>query len=73
MLTRLRELREDNDLSQSEIAKILNISQRAYSSYETGNRTIPYMSLVKLARFYNTSVDYILDMTDQLKPYPRKK
>ena len=68
MLTRLRELREDSDYNQTQIAKILNISQRTYSSYETGDRTIPYSALVKLARFYHTSVDYILDMTDQFKP-----
>lgn len=73
MLNRLRELREDNDFNQTEIAKILNVSQRTYSSYETGDRTIPYSALMKLARFYNTSVDYILDMTDHLKPYPPKK
>ena len=73
MLTRLRELREDNDLNQTEIAKVLNISQRTYSSYETGDRTIPYSALMKLAYFYNTSVDYILELTDLSKPYPRKK
>lgn len=73
MLPRLRELREDNDLNQTQVAKILNISQRTYSSYETGDRTIPYSALRTLARFYNTSVDYILDMTDQTKPYPPKK
>ncbi|MBQ8002727.1 MAG: helix-turn-helix transcriptional regulator [Clostridia bacterium] len=73
MLSRLRELREDNDLNQTEIAKVLNVSQRTYSSYETGDRTIPYTALIKLARFYNTSVDYILSITDQTKPYPPQK
>lgn len=57
---RLKELREDRDLTQSKVAKILNISQRAYSHYETGNRTIPLELLVKLADYYDTSVDYIL-------------
>lgn len=73
MLIRLRELREDNDFNQTQIAEILNVSQRTYSSYETGDRTIPYSALRTLALFYNTSVDYILDMTDQIKPYPTKK
>lgn len=72
MLIRLRELREDNDLNQTQVAKVLNVSQRTYSSYETGDRTIPYTALVKLARFYNTSVDYILELTDQTKPYSDK-
>lgn len=73
MLPRLRELREDSDLNQTQVAKVLNIAQRTYSSYETGDHTIPYSALMKLARFYNTSVDYILDMTDQFTPYPPKK
>lgn len=73
MLSRLRELREDNDLNQTQIAKVLNVSQRTYSSYETGDRTIPYSALMKLAKFYKTSVDYILEMTDRFTPYPPKK
>ena len=56
---RLRELREDNDLTQAEIAKILNISQRAYSHYEIGSREIPLELLIKLADYYNVSLDYI--------------
>lgn len=56
---RLRELREDNDLTQAEIAKILNISQRAYSHYEIGSREIPLELLIKLADYYSVSLDYI--------------
>lgn len=64
---RLKELREDRDLTQNEVAKILNISQRAYSHYETGNRTIPLELLVKLADYYDTSVDYILKRKNETK------
>lgn len=64
---RLKELREDRDLTQNEVAKILNISQRAYSHYETGNRTIPLQLLVKLADYYDTSVDYILKRKNETK------
>lgn len=66
---RLKDLREDNDLKQEDIAKVLNISQRTYSGYETGSRMIPYTCLIKLAQFYNTSTDYILCLTDTRKPY----
>lgn len=58
---RLKDLREDNDLSQSEIAKYLNISQRTYSYYETGGRDIPVQILIKLADYYNTSIDYLVN------------
>lgn len=71
MKTRLRSLREDNDLTQKEISKILNISQVAYSYYELNKRSIPLELLSKIADFYNTSVDYLLFRTDIQKPYPK--
>ena len=69
---RLKDLREDRDLTQSYIAEKLHIKQNTYSNYENGNREIPINALVKLALFYETSVDYILDLTDEPYPYPRK-
>ena len=72
VIRRLYELREDNDLKQRDVAAYLNVAQRTYSGYETGNRDIPLFLLIKLAMFYNTSVDYMLDLTDEIKPYPRK-
>ena len=71
MKTRLRNLREDNDLTQKELSKILNISQVAYSYYELNKRSIPLELLSKIANFYNTSVDYLLFRTDIQKPYPK--
>ena len=73
MRTRIRNLREDNDLTQSELSKYLNISQVAYSYYELGRRTIPLELLSKLADYYNTSIDYLLYRTDIVKPYPKSK
>lgn len=70
-LERIRGLREDKDLNQDEIAKLLKITQSAYSLYESGQRQIPSDALIKLALFYNTSVDYILGLTDERKPYPK--
>ena len=61
---RLKELREDNDFNQSQIAEILNIKQNTYSQYENGQRQIPIDSLIKLSKFYKVSVDYILGLTD---------
>ena len=72
-MERLRDMREDRDLYQSDIAKILNVSQQTYSSYENDDISIDKDSLIKLALFYNTSVDYLLELTDERKPYPRKK
>lgn len=69
---RLRDLREDRDLPQSTLAKYLNCSQACYSYYELGRRDIPTESLVKLADFYQTSVDYLLGRTDIKSPYPKK-
>lgn len=65
MKTRIRDLREDRDLTQSQVSKILNISQVAYSYYELNKRSIPLDSLCKLADFYNVSVDYILYRTEK--------
>ena len=67
--TRLRDLREDHDMVQKKIAVFLGIDQRVYSNYETGKREIPTQFVVSLARLYNTSTDYILGMTDEIKPY----
>ena len=60
MCTRLRSLREDRDLNQTQVAKVLGMSQAGYSKYETGENDIPTAVLIKLARFYNTSIDYLL-------------
>ena len=67
---RIRDLREDKDLSQTEIAKILDITQRTYSRYENDERQIPTEILSSLADFHHTSVDYLIGRTDQRKPYP---
>lgn len=69
MITRIKNLREDNYLTQTEVAKHLNISQVAYSYYEIGKRNIPIDILIKLANFYETSTDYILYRTDNSIPY----
>ena len=62
---RIRDLREDKDLSQKEVANYLNIRQNTYSQYETGRRQLPLEHLIALARLYNTSTDYILGLTDK--------
>ena len=72
MKTRIKNLREDSDLTQEYLAKILNISQVAYSYYELNKRSVPVEVLIKLANFYQTSVDYLLYQTDERKPYPKK-
>ncbi len=66
---RIRDLREDSDLKQRELADILGCSQRVYSNYERGDLDIPTEVLIKLARFYGVSVDYILGLTDNKNPY----
>lgn len=73
MYTRIRDLREDKDLTQKQIGQLLNMSQTGYNQYEIGKNDIPTNVLIKLAEFYNTSTDYILGITDEIKPYPRKK
>ncbi len=70
---RLKDLREDNDLTQAKIAEYLHIKQNTYSQYETGQREIGLGMLVKLALFYNTSTDYLLELTDDRTPYTRAK
>lgn len=67
---RLRDLREDHDLTQQELADYLHVRQNTYSQYEQGKRQIPIVLLIQLARFYNTSTDYILELTDKPVPYP---
>ncbi len=67
MYTRIRDLREDNDLTQKQMANILNCSQQVYSNYELGQRDIPTDILIKLSRFYKVSTDYILGETDNPK------
>ena len=64
MYSRIRDLREDRDLTQKQIATVLGMSQTGYSKYETGENDIPTAILIKLARFYNTSIDYLLGETD---------
>ena len=67
---RIRELREDIDMNQTQFAKILGMSQTGYSKYETGENDVPTMILQKLADYYHTSIDYILGRTDIRTPYP---
>ena len=69
-MIRIRELREDKDLYQKDIAKILNISQQQYARYESEENQLSYDGLIKLAKFYNTSIDYLLYLTDERNPYP---
>jgi len=69
MYPRIRDLREDMDLNQTKVAKMLGMSQTGYSKYETGENDIPTQILIKLARFYNTSIDYLLGETDQRNRY----
>ena len=73
MYKRIRELREDMDIKQIEIASYLNMSQNGYSQCETGTNKVSVDMLEKLAIFYHTSVDYIIGLTDEVKPYKRSK
>lgn len=70
---RLKDLREDKDLYQKDIAELLGISQTVYSRYERGYQTIPVTYLMQLAEFYHTSIDYILGFTNNPIPYDRVK
>ena len=70
---RLRDLREDRDLLQKDVAEVLQCSQVCYSHYELGTRSIPADVLCALADFYGTSVDYLLGRTDVFEPYPKGK
>ena len=67
MYRRIRDLREDRDLNQTRIAQYLGMSQTGYSKYETGENDIPTVVLIKLANFYDVSVDYLLERTDNPK------
>ncbi|MGM9647177.1 MAG: helix-turn-helix domain-containing protein [Eubacteriales bacterium] len=67
---RLRDLREDHDLSQKSVAEYLQMKQPQYNRYERGLRDVPTDVLIRLSRLYHTSVDYLLGLTDELKPYP---
>ncbi len=69
MYRRIRDLREDHDLSQTQVAKMLGMSQTGYSKYETGENDIPTQILIQLARYYQTSVDYLLGETNNPKRY----
>lgn len=73
MYERIRALREDKDLTQVKMAKILHCSQRIYSNYERGDVDIPTGILIRLAEFHHTSVDFILGVTDIKEPYPQSK
>lgn len=70
-MLRIRDLREDSNRSQKEISKLLGIQQNSYSQIETGICNIQTDHLIKLAIFYNTSTDYLLGLTNEIKPYPR--
>jgi len=70
---RVRDLRDDADLSQEDVAKMLEISQQVYSTYETGKFRFPIDHLITLASYYKTSVDYLVGLTDERAPYPRKR
>ncbi|MBR3909315.1 MAG: helix-turn-helix transcriptional regulator [Clostridia bacterium] len=69
MLERIRNLREDRDLKQKQLAEYLKIHQTTYSDYELGNLNVPIEVLIKLAKLYNTSIDYIVGLTDNPTPY----
>ena len=71
--SRIRDLREDRDMTQTELAQVLQCSQRIYSNYERGDVDIPTEILIKLAEFHHTSVDYLLGLTDERAPYPRRR
>ena len=71
MRNRLRDLREDRDLTQTQLAAMLGMSQTGYSKYETGENDIPTAILIKLAKFYNTSIDYLLGETNDPRRYPK--
>lgn len=69
----IRNLREDSDLTQKQLAEHLNTSQRTYSRYENGEHNIPTEILIEIADYYSVSVDFLLDRTTQKKPYPSKR
>ena len=70
-MLRIKDFREDKDMLQKDVAMVLNISQTNYSKYELGKINIPINTLIKMALFFNTSIDYMLGLTNEQKPYPR--
>ena len=70
---RIRDLREDHDLTQKKIAEVLGIKYNVYQRYELGTSKMPIHHLISLAQYYNTSADYILGITDEKTPYPKAK
>lgn len=70
---RLRDIREDHDLTQHAVAEYLHIRQNTYSQYENAQRQLPVDVLIRLAAFYHTSTDYLLGLTDELTPYPASR
>jgi transcriptional regulator with XRE-family HTH domain len=72
MYRRIRDLREDHDLTQKQVGETIDVSQRIYACYESGQRMLTPQVLCALAEFYNTSVDYLLERTDAPRPHPRK-
>ena len=73
MYERIRNVREDKDMTQAKMAAYLNVSQSTYSDYESGNLNIPIQALDKIADMFGTSIDYLVNRTDEKTPYPRKK
>ena len=71
-MNRLKEIREDKDLRQKDVSKILNMSRTGYSDYETGSNNIPTINIINLAIYYNVPIDYILYLTDERIPHKRK-
>ena len=71
MYSRIRDLREDKDITQVEISRLLSMSQTGYSKYETGENDIPTAILIALAKLHNTSIGYLLGLTNVREPYPR--
>lgn len=69
----IRDLREDHDLTQQQVADVLRTSRTSYGAYENGVSEFSPAQLIQLAEFYQTSVDYLLGLTDEKRPYPRKK
>lgn len=72
-MLKIRDIREDRNYSQTQIANLLNCTQQTYSRYEREEITIDIYSIIKLAKFYNTSTDYLLGLTNVMKPYSRSK
>ena len=71
MFNRLRDVREDRDLNQTVLAQLLGVHQTTYSNYELGKLSLTAEVLITLANYYGTSIDYLLGLTDETKPYPK--